>query len=124
MVRHIFGAWEELKDIGNGFTDSYLGQSEKDLADAITATLEAADFVLAYYDYECYEGTAYVLYLKDGVWYEVDGSHCSCYGLEGQWEPQETNVEALKLRLATGSFDYDKNRDQLCKMHIKEYLGA
>jgi len=67
---------------------------------------------------------AYVLDKLHGVWYEVDGSHCSCYGLEGQWEPQETNVEALKLRLATGSFDYDEGRDLLCKMLIKEYLGA
>lgn len=124
MVRHIFGWWKELKDIGSSFTESYGDKSEQDLADAITKTLESADFVLAFYDLEAYEGYAYVLYCKDGVWYEVSGGHCSCYGLEGQWNPQETHVEALKLRLADGSFGYERNFDQLCKMHIKEYLGA
>ena len=25
----------------------------------------------------------------------VDGGHCSCYGFEGQWEPDNTDVEYL-----------------------------
>lgn len=39
-----------------------------------------------------------VAYRLDGKLYEVNGGHCSCYGLEGQWEPAETSVAALKMR--------------------------
>ena len=42
------------------------------------------------YTYEDYTGDAYVLGF-DKQWnkfFEVHGSHCSCYGLEGQWEPE------------------------------------
>lgn len=30
--------------------------------------------------------------------FEVNASHCSCYGLEGQFEPERTTLESLKLR--------------------------
>lgn len=53
---------------------------------------------------EAYSGSALVIYERDGELYEVHGSHCSCYGLEGQWEPEETTWEALRMgdRLRSG----------------------
>lgn len=45
----------------------------------------------------CYGGDAYLL-IRDratGQLYEVSGSHCSCYGFEGQWEPAITSKEYL-----------------------------
>lgn len=57
-------------------------------------------FLVARYDQECYEGSAFVLFRKDGKLYEVHGSHCSCYGLEGQWAPEETDWKALAMRSA------------------------
>lgn len=45
-----------------------------------------------------YDGEAHVIFRKDGKLYEVNGAHCSCYGLEGQWEPEETTVAALLFR--------------------------
>lgn len=58
---------------------------------------------ILYASYECppYEGYAFVLYERDGKLYEVNGSHCSCFGLEGQWKPEETSWGALAMR--TGS---------------------
>lgn len=48
-----------------------------------------SNLVLLYadYTYEDYSGDAYVLgYDKEKKqFFEVHGSHCSCYGLEGQW---------------------------------------
>lgn len=41
-----------------------------------------------------YCGDAHVLYVEDGKLFEVHGSHCSCYGLEDQWKPEETFPEA------------------------------
>lgn len=59
--------------------------------------------LLAFYEYEDYSGYAFVLFERDGLLYEVNGSHCSCYGLEGQWEPEETSVDALRHRIVEGS---------------------
>lgn len=65
--------------------------------------LVGVEIILASYTYEDYSGDAFVLFRKDGQLFEVNGGHCSCYGLEGQWEPEETSVEALRHRLA-GNF--------------------
>jgi hypothetical protein len=48
-----------------------------------------------------YEGEA-VLILQDkesGELFEVNGAHCSCFGLEGQFDLEPTNIEALQFRL-------------------------
>lgn len=66
------------------------------------------DILLASYGYDNYAGDAFVLFKRDGKLYEVNGSHCSCYGLEGQWEPEETNKEALEKRLTDGSLGKDE----------------
>jgi hypothetical protein len=64
--------------------------------------LSGIHILLAAYDIDGYEGSAFVLFEKDGKLYEVNGGHCSCYGLEGQWEPEETSVEGIKLRMQSG----------------------
>lgn len=60
------------------------------------SALDGVEILLASYTYECYSGSAFVLFRRDGRLHEVNGSHCSCYGLEGQWEPEETSIEALR----------------------------
>ncbi len=60
------------------------------------------EILLASYTYENYSGDAFVLARKDGKLYEVNGGHCSCYGLGGQWDPEETTVEALRHRVEEG----------------------
>lgn len=44
-----------------------------------------------------YEMWARVLFrdAATGKLYEVHGSHCSCYGLEDQWEPQEVTIQDI-----------------------------
>lgn len=50
-----------------------------------------------------YEGYGFTLYRdKAGVLKESNGSHCSCYGLEGQWAPEVTFKEALQKRTHYG----------------------
>jgi hypothetical protein len=66
--------------------------------EAPTNALDGAKVLYARYQYEDYDGEALVLFEKDGKLFEVYGSHCSCYGLEGQWEPQETTWDALRMR--------------------------
>ena len=115
------GQWGSIEDLINDFND-YDGQD--------TTQYEGIEILLAYYLYECYGGYAFVLFRKDGELYEVNGSHCSCYGLEGQWEPEETTVEALRHRLEadkhfgaewSGNKDYYSNT---FRAELKEVLDS
>lgn len=63
--------------------------------------------LLAYYSYEDYSGSAFVLLEKDGRLYEVNGSHCSCYGLEGQFKTEETSPDAIRYRIYSGNLGKD-----------------
>ena len=60
--------------------------------------LDGVEILFAFYKNEDYLGNAFVLFQRDGKLYEVNGSHCSCFGLEGQWDPEETFVEAILMR--------------------------
>lgn len=55
------------------------------------------EVIAAHYDGGGYDGTAIVIY-KDGNQYGyVTGNHCSCYNLEGQWEPEVFESKELFL---------------------------
>lgn len=82
------------------------------------------EILLASYSYENYSGDAFVLFRKDGRLYEVNGSHCSCYGLEGQWEPEETTVEALRHRLDAGQLGSDEYSSNIFASELRLILGA
>jgi hypothetical protein len=56
------------------------------------------DIIFAAYDIDGYEGFALVLFVRNEVLYEVNGSHCSCNGLEEQWDPEATTWKALEMR--------------------------
>lgn len=71
------------------------------------ADLENIEILLAFYTYEDYSGDAFILFRKDKNLFEVNGGHCSCYGLEGQWEPEETTIESLEHRLDEGELGID-----------------
>lgn len=60
--------------------------------------LDNAEILLAWYGLGDYEGEALVIFKREGTLFEVNGSHCSCFGLEGQWEPEETSWGALAMR--------------------------
>lgn len=84
------GRWDNLKDMCADFSISSEG-------------LKDCNILVACYDTPDYEGYAFVLYEENGKLYEVHGSHCSCYGLEGQFEPEETSVASIKHRLKEGN---------------------
>jgi len=81
----------------------YLGifNSKEDIAHEFKIDLkDLKDVKILYasYNYEDYSGSTFVLFKRNGKLYEVHGSHCSCYGLEGQWDPEETFVKAFDKR--------------------------
>ena len=67
--------------------------------------LKNCTILFAAYDGE-YECEALVVFRHQRKLYEVNGNHCSCYGLEGQWDPEETTVEALRHRMDRGTLGY------------------
>ena len=91
-------------------------KSDFDIDDVVGEILFAA------YTYEDYSGDAFVIFTNEGKLFEVNGGHCSCYGLEGQWEPEETTKGAIIKRLENRPYgilnDYSKEiRAALSKIH-------
>ncbi len=74
--------------------------------------LRDAFILVAWYGYRDYDGSAFVLFERDGKLYEVNGGHCSCYGLEDQWDPEETTAEAIVHRVEHGSLGRDNYYDE------------
>lgn len=60
------------------------------------ADREGLHFLYASYEIEGYDGSAGVIFLKGGRLFLVTGSHCSCYGLEDQWDPTEITLAELR----------------------------
>lgn len=122
------GDWSNcgLKQLIDDFSD-YDENYEKQLID-----LSGINILLAYYRYEDYNGEAFVLFEKDGQLYEVNGSHCSCYGLENQWEPRLTELKGIAYRLNEGHMVeenvYNSSNDEeytnQYKTELKELLGV
>jgi hypothetical protein len=87
------------------------------------------EILIAWYGYGSYCGNSFVLYRIGEQLYEVNGSHCSCFGLEGQWEPEETTLAALRHRAANGGFGFDDEfvRDSAgageAKQKLMEFLN-
>ena len=76
------------------------------------------EILFASYVYEHYSGDAFLIVEKDNKLYEVNASHCSCYGLEDQFGLEETSIEQLEFYLEKGGkFDYSYG-----KAFIKEQL--
>ena len=75
-------------------------------------SLNDVNILLAWYGGDGYDGSAFVLFERNGKLYEVNGGHCSCYGLEEQWDPEETFVPALMHRINEGSLGQDSYYDE------------
>lgn len=61
------------------------------------------EVLVACYDSESCEGCAHVLYRNGTSYFYVKGSHCSCFGLEEQWDPEEYTLETLVSMLERSS---------------------
>lgn len=89
------------------------------------------NLILVYHVYASgnYEGTAYGFGFdtEKNMWFEVGGSHCSCFGLEGQWEPDYSTfdqlVEAIKRTIdAYVTNDYSSS-EPYNDQELQEFVG-
>ena len=109
MSEKYFGGFNDRDDIAREFLAGYR-KNFKIPEDFPTEE----QIIFAAYEGGSYEGAAIVVYEKDGKLFEVNGSHCSCHGLEDQWSPEETSKEALGMR-KLASYDYHK--DTIARFH-------
>jgi hypothetical protein len=86
------------------FLDDYSGMSYDDVVNDVVYSyhvekheIERYFILIAEVNGDGYEESSYFLLLEksSGELYEVHGGHCSCYGFEGQFEPEK--VELLYL---------------------------
>jgi hypothetical protein len=61
------------------------------------AALDGAELLYACYESYGYDGSAIVVFRKDGELFLVSGGHCSCYGLSDEWSAEPTTLEALRM---------------------------
>ena len=95
MSKKIFGSWSNYEEIEPEWRE-YGSKTP------IEGFPTEEELLFASYGGGCYEGDAHLIYERDGKLYENHGSHCSCYGLENQWAPEETSWEALAIRKRRG----------------------
>lgn len=86
-------------------------------------TWEPINILFASYGTGSYEGDAFVLTERDGKLFEVNASHCSCYGLENQFDQEETNLDVLKHRLLEGRLGKDNYCGNEFNTELKQFLG-
>lgn len=86
--------------------------------------LKGATVHLAWYGYGDYCGSSLVVFEKDGKLFEVNGSHCSCNGLEDQWSPEETLWEALAMRDLSGEEESSNEAQAELQRLVKEHLNV
>ena len=95
-----FGDWADdgdatVYDAFKGDTD--MGWEEREHAPHVDPV---GEILCAAYDSRDYSGEAIVIVRINGVVHEVYGSHCSCYGLEGQWDPTPVVSAEFRRRVA------------------------
>jgi hypothetical protein len=84
-MSNFYGNWSSIEDMAHNF-------------EVPVDTFNGCEILFATYDYGSYDGSAYVIFQKDNKFFEVEASHCSCYGLEQQWIPGEIVPEQLAKR--------------------------
>ncbi|WP_276976795.1 hypothetical protein [Flavobacterium filum] len=114
--------WSDKIDVIYDFEDFQWRTKENQ--EKVVKNYDGINILFASYSYENYSGDAYVLFEKNGKLFEVFGSHCSCYGLEGQFEPDEVSLEELNMRLLNGEFGVDNYSENEFAEELKEFLGV
>lgn len=96
------------------------------------STLEDCHVLLAYYhvgSWGC-DSSSYILFEdKEGKLFENYASHCSCFGLEGQWGPEEVEVDYLNHKMNTegilyfiGGYDENEETSKIACREVVDYL--
>lgn len=101
-----------------GWSDGQLREHLASDWEADRATIDKFDILLAYESvgsWGCDSSAFLILRGKGGgKLYEVHGGHCSCYGFEGQFEPEDTTASVMAARgyISTGGYDDNSTENE------------
>ena len=115
---------KEYESETSPYYNEFYWRENKELMKKALCKYKDVKILFGSYGYANYSGEAWVLFEKDGELYEVNGSHCSCYGLEGQWNPEEVSLLELENRLINGTFGEDDWSDNNFKEELCKFLGV
>jgi len=91
---------------------------------SVMKTLSKMKVLIAYEsvgDYGCDSSSFFLFLDEDGTYQTMYGSHCSCFGFEGQFKLEETPVEYLKsekFNFYCGGYDENEEETQLLVKNI------
>jgi hypothetical protein len=105
-VGKYFGQWDSREGLVRDFAEPGIPADEQ--------------ILFAEYASGSYKGYATVVFVEDGVPYLVEASHCSCYGLEGFWEPERVTWPML----AQKKFSYVEEGTSFLQSVIDHYGGV
>lgn len=100
--RIYFGRWSDEDDLIESFADPKAGGEA-----AMVKALRGVEILLADYrhqSFSSYDADAFVLFRKGRKLFEINAGHGSYYGLEGQWDPEEVDIGAMRYRRAKGDW--------------------
>lgn len=98
-----------------GFSNWADVQNDFDMKDP-----EPHKVLYASYEQGSYEGSADVFWRNsDGTYGYEYGSHCSCYGLEGQWDPETYTVEQLKGQVDRAQYGFFKDHADMIRAELE-----
>lgn len=120
MIDHVF--LEDLKGMNEETIKEHLIEEYT----ACPESLKGLKILIAYESVGSWgcDSSSYFLFKKDNKYFEVFGSHCSCYGFENQFDLEETTVDALKIMAKKGFYHtggYDSN-ERYNKKSIKDFI--
>ncbi len=74
----------------SGYSDGELVKWVADNFNEDEGNLSKYEFMVAQVNEDSYDGSSYFLVKnrETGEFFEVNASHCSCYGYEDQWQPK------------------------------------
>lgn len=78
--------------------------------------------LFAIYTNEAWEGEAWLLLEKNGELYISEASHCSCYGLDGAFDPVLTSPETIRWERWT-ALDPQKKHRELIDAILLDFEG-
>lgn len=113
--------WGSKTDLIKDFEELYYANEEE--IQKATRKYNDINILFASYGTEMYMGEAFVLFEKNKQLFEVNADHCSCYGLEGQFQPEETTIEAIKHRLTKGRMGTDEYTGNIYAKELMQFLG-
>ncbi len=86
--------------------------------------LNNIDLLLASYKQGDDSGYGFILFETAQGLYEVNVSHDSECNLSGQWQPEETTIEALLFRLQKGNLGSEKAGENIFAQPLQDLLSS